>query len=296
MNNEELQINLEQSVLEYQCALKENSKFKMEDAYKKITRYYNPMSYYSFWYDQYKHLFDSQDDFISDYIRVFITVITNWRPKDQRNKSRYNGSGEFKNYFIGSLYHNYVNMIKSDQAAKRNVTQQCPICNDWVNPMSTHIITDHSNLLWEYLEELNINIENAIHCPCCDSFKISKQNMSRSRELMKAHFISKHTKLLFAKFNEMFPHISTVSPKITSNQIVDENDELDIYEVTEAKSNLFDKLLYLGLTQNQKIMIEGVLNGETNIVYKSDRYDCSKEQWEKELESLKEVVSIHGII
>jgi hypothetical protein len=294
--NSEIQLRLEDAVLKYQAVSAKGDKNDIELAYKKITKLYNPLDFYHNWYDQYYYLFDSQEDFVADYLRVFATVLLGWKPRNQRGKSRYEGSGEFKNYFIGSLYHNYINMVKSDQAAKRNITKLCPICDEWVNPISTHLITDHSHILWQYLEEMDIDIESLSSCPLCTNFKVAKSNNDPKKitELLKAHFISKHTSLLFNKFNEMYPEISTISPKISSTSVHEGDEELDLYEVVEEKNNLLSKLHFLNLTDVQKHAIEQVLNGDTNLTYKPDKYKCTKEQWEIEMESLRETISIYG--
>lgn len=294
--NSEIQICLEDAILHYQKIAGNNSKLELDIAYKKITNLYNPLDYYHAWYDQYKYLFDSQEDFIADYLRVFVTVLLNWKPRGQRKKSRYEGTGEFKNYFIGSLYHNYINMVKSDQAAKRNVTKQCPICKDWVNPISTHIIVEHSNLLWQALEEMDIDLESLSACPLCTNFKISKTANGKKKitELLKAHFISKHTSILFNKFNELYPDVSTISPKIVSTKVEDGHDELDIYDVTEDTSGLMSKLYLLNLSDMQKEIIAQILNGDMNISYKPEKYKCTKDEWDIEIESLKDAINICG--
>ena len=294
--NSEIQSRLEKAVLNYQQIAQSGEKNAIEFAYKKVTNLYNPLDFYHNWYDQYYYLFDSQEDFVADYLRVFVTVLLGWKPRNQRSKSRYEGSGEFKNYFIGSLYHNYINMVKSDQAAKRNITKQCPICEEWVNPISTHLITCHSNLLWTYLEEMGIELESLSSCPLCTNFRIGKNNNDPNKivGLLKAHFISKHVSLLFNKFNEMYPDISTISLKISSTVLHDSDEELDLYEVIEEKTNLLNKLELLNLSEIQKSAIEQILNGDMNLVYKPEKYKCTKEQWETEMESLRETIGIYG--
>jgi hypothetical protein len=44
----------------------------------------------------------------------------------------------------------------------------------------------------------------------------------------------------------------------------------------------------------QKNAIEQILNGDTTLVYKPEKYKCTKEQWEVEMESLRETISIYG--
>ena len=297
IQNSEYQLYLEKSVLDYQKSLESDNKTDIDLAYQKVVKLYNPLDFYSNWYEQYKYLFDSEDDFVADYLRVFATVLKNWKPRNLRAKSRYEGSGEFKNYFIGSLYHNYINMVKSDQAAKRNLTKQCPICFEWVNPISTHLITFHADILWNYLEELDIDLDSLTNCPLCTNFKITKSVLSsreKTTQILKAHFISKHTSMLFNKFNELYPDISTISPKITSTYIEEDSDELDIYDVTETKDCLVSKLLLSDLDPIQKTIVENILNGESNLIYKADRYRCTKEEWENALQSLKETINIYG--
>jgi hypothetical protein len=290
-----LQEQLEEAVLNYQVAYKKGGAF-IEAAYKRVVNLYDPLDFYHAWYEQYKYLFDSEEDFISDYLRVFVTVLLNWKPRNLRKKSRYNGSGEFKNYFIGSLYHNFINMVKSDQAAKRNLTKQCPICNEWVNPISTHLISCHSNLLWDYLEEINIDIDSLTSCPICSNYKLPKSanNKEKIKEQIKAHFISKHTSLLFHKFNDLFPDISTISPKLVSSFIEEDEDDLDIYDVTEDKDYLVSNLLLMDLSEFERKIVEQILNGEIEIFYKPEKHKCTQEEWDMAMENIKEAMNICG--
>lgn len=289
------QSKLEDAVLLYQKEVKNGNKNDIELAYKKITNLYDPLAFYHNWYDQYKYLYDSQEDFIADYLKVFATVLVGWKPRNQRKKSRYGGTGEFKNYFMGSLYHNFINLVKADQAAKRNLTTCCPICSEWVNPISTHLISNHSSLLWDYLDEMDIDLNSLNSCPFCPNFKIIKNvnNREKLTNLLKDHFLSKHTSLLFTKFNDLYPTISTISPKINSVH-VDENEELDIYDITEDKDSLINKIFSLELTELQKKLINQILNGESTLVYKEGKYKCTKEEWDLEIENLREAISIYG--
>ena len=293
--NLEFQNQLEDLVLKYQEIVSNKNQTNIELAYKQIVNLYDPLDFYHSWYDQYKYLFDSQEDFVADYLRVFATVLLGWKPRNLRKKSRYDGSGEFKNYFIGSLHHNYINLVKSDQAAKRNTTKYCPLCNEWVNPISTHLITDHPSLLWDHLEEMEIDVQLLTSCPFCNNFKISK-NASKEKvtSLIRHHFLSKHTSLLFAKFNELYPSISTISPKTSSTLIDDGDDELDLYDVTQEDDNLINKLLLMDLNDVQKHIIEQILNGDTNLSYKSEKYKCTRDEWDSAIENLKEVINLHG--
>ena len=187
-------------------------------------------------------------------------------------------------------------MVKSDQAAKRNLTKQCPICDEWVNPISTHLISCHSSILWNYLEEMNIDIDSLGSCPFCTNFKISKSATDKNKiiQLLKAHFISKHTSLLFHKFNEMYPAISTISPRIVSSFIEENDDELDIYDITEEKNNIVTKLYMMNLNDTERSIVDQILNGEQTPIYKEDKHKCTKDEWDDAMESLKGAMQICG--
>lgn len=296
LNNESQNV-LEDAVLKYKDAAERQDKYDMELAYKKVIGIYDPFKYYHNWYNQYKYLFDSQEDFLADYTKVFINVLKNWTPRNKRKKSRYDGSGDFKNFFIGSLNHNYINMVKADQAAKRNTTNLCPICNQWVSPLSTHILNDHSDLMWVYLEEMEIDIESLTGCPFCANFKIPKNIQSRMEmtEYIKQHIKSKHTSVLFHRFNDLYPNSPTISPKITSTNIEENNDELDVYDIVEEENGLLNKLYSLNLSPIQQDIITRILNGENNLNYKSSQLECTKEEWDTELEKLRETMSLYGL-
>ena len=145
-----------------------------------------------------------------------------------------------------------------------------------------------------YLKEIKIDVESLSSCPFCVNFKISKNSNASIVELIKSHFISKHTSLLFAKFNEIFPEISTISPKIVSSRIDEGDEELDIYDVTEDEDNLINKLYISNLSDLEKNIIEQVLNGENNLTYKEDKYKCTIEEWTNAVENLKETINMYG--
>lgn len=299
MNNElntESQNILEDAVIKYKDAAERQDNYDMEMAYKNVIGIYDPLKYYHNWYNQYKYLFDSQEDFLADYLKVFVNVLSNWTPRNKRKKSRYDGSGDFKNFFIGSLSHNYINMVKADQAAKRNTTNLCPICSQWVSPLSTHILNNHSDLIWQYLDEMGIDTESLTGCPFCANFKMPKTTETRMEmtEFIKQHIKSKHTSVLFHRFNDLYPDSPTISPKTTSTNIEENNDELDVYDIVEDENNLLNKLYSLDLSPIQQSIISKILNGESNVVYKAGQFECTKEEWENELEKLKETMNLYG--
>ena len=174
LNKARTQENLEHAILKYQKSLTTNNNQLIDKCYKDICKLYPPLMHMQEWWNQYHYLYDSQEDFTQDYIRIFCNVLSNWKPRNVRKKSRYDGSGEFKNYFIGALQHNYINLVKADNAGKRNPSQKCPICEKWVNPLSTHILNHHSHILWDHLEATNIKLNEITHCPFCKSHKMPR--------------------------------------------------------------------------------------------------------------------------
>lgn len=291
------QAELEQAVLEYKKIATGQATGSTEDAYRKVIKIYNPLSFYHNWYEQYKFLFDSEEDFIADYQGVFIKILTSWKPRSERKKSRYEGTGQFKNYFIGSLFHNYVNMIKANQAAKRNITTLCPCCQEWVNPLSTHLIKKHSDILWDHIEGMGIDIDSLTSCPFCSSYK-PKSSLQTTEEIVdhiKKHIISKHSSHLFHKFNETHPTYSTVAPRVHSNTIDDDGEAHDIYESQMSQSSIIDKLYDSGgLSEMQEYIINQAMNGEA--ITKPGKYKCTKEEWDDAIEGIKKAMEIHGVL
>jgi hypothetical protein len=50
----------------------------------------------------------------------------------------------------------------------------------------------------------------------------------------------------------------------------------------------------LDLSDLQKNIICQALNGETNMIYKPEKYKCTKDEWEQALEKIKEAINICG--
>ena len=231
------QEKLESAILYYQKILAGGNSRLIDQAYKNVCRLYPPLMHLQEWYQQYHYLYDSQEDFQQDYIRIFCNVLSAWKPRGVRKQSRYDGTGEFKNYFIGALQHNYINLVKADNAGKRNPSCRCPICDKWVNPLSTHLRTHHVDLLWDQLSINGFDINKIKNCPYCKSHKLPRSYECLSEEgeicngtnegcencreaaitkAIKKHMLSKHSSLLFQRFNEIHPNYQTVSPRAMS--------------------------------------------------------------------------------
>lgn len=294
--NQGEQSSLEKAVLDYQLCIKTGNKVLIQEAYDKVCEIYNPHNFKSTWWEKYHYLYDSQDDFTADYMRIFSSVLIGWTPRENRKKSRYDGTGEFKNYFIGSLHHNYINMVKSDQAGKRNVTKKCPICGVWVTPLSTHIRDCHVELLWDQLELANVNMENLSSCPLCKTFKIPPFTSNiELQNIIKKHLISQHSTHLFSRFNDLYPDDLTMSPKPNSIYIEENGEELDLTDTVES-SQIISNLMCLNLSDVQQAIIHKILSGDLNINYNKDTFDCTSEEFNIALEGLQDAMVICGAI
>lgn len=317
MNNDAksvIQENLEASIIKYQKSLLTNNKQLIERCYREVCRLYPPLLHMQEWWNQYYYLYDSHEDFESDYIKIFCNVLSNWKPRSTRKTSRYNGSGEFKNYFIGALQHNYINLVKADNAGKRNPAQKCPICEKWVNPLSTHILHHHQNLLWDYMNEQGYNLSLLERCTFCKSHKMPRtfvcnENCLNPREngcddcikakkleAIKKHLLSKHSSLLFQRFNDLYPNYQTVSPRALSVYMSEENDvEENCYYDQLQDDNKIDNFMKLNMSDLETMIINNALNGSSSIKFDAKLYNCSVDEFNLALDSIKSKMSLVGL-
>jgi hypothetical protein len=308
------QENLEKAILKYQSALLTDNKWVIDKSYKEICKIYPPYLHMQEWWNQYHYLYDSQEDFASDYIKIFCNVLSNWKPRSTRKLSRYGGSGEFKNYFIGALQHNYINLVKADNAGKRNPTQKCPVCEKWVNPLSTHILHHHADILWKHLLSTGIKLEELERCGFCKSHKMPRSYecledcndkeetacekclVSQRTAVIKKHILSKHSSLLFQKFNELYPDHQTVSPRALSVYLSDEDDGEGVCYYDSLKDdNKVGNFLKLEMNDVESKIIKNILNGNLKIKYDPKLYQCSISEFNIAVENIKNKMSIAGI-
>jgi hypothetical protein len=293
---------LESAILAYQKSLVDKDSSSQEKHFKNICEIYKPQEYIPKWYSHYKHLYDSPEDFEQDYMRVFCTTLSAWKPRHLRKPSRYGGKGHFQNFFWGALSHSYINGVKSEAAAKRNLQQQCPICGDWCNPLSTHLLNHHIDLLWNRLIEMGYVITELTNCPFCRSFKLPKQQSMSDEEYkdkittaLRKHMVSMHSSVLFETFHEKYPDHVTVSAKSVSVYIHDSNneEEANAYDSFESKAGI-DSLMSLNLTPLQIVIIGKILNdGMLNINH--SQCDCTEDEFQEALSGLQDALVISGI-
>lgn len=312
--NIQTQISLEAAILRYQKSLLTANKQLIERCYREICRIYPPLTHMQEWWNQYHYLYDSHEDFESDYIKIFCNVLSNWQPRSKRKVSRYNGTGEFKNYFIGALQHNYINLVKADNAGKRNPSQKCPICEKWVNPLSTHILNCHQDIMWNWMKEQKYDFTQLDRCPLCKTHKMPRtyncsdecENQveggcldciqNKKIEIIKKHLISKHSTILFQRFNELYPNHQTVSPRALSVYMSEDNDsEENCYYDQIKDDNLIEKFMMLEMSDLESKIINNALNGPSSIKFDSKLYNCSMDEFNCAVESIKNKMVLVGL-
>ena len=307
------QENLEKSILRYQDSLLTGNKWKIDRSYKEVCKLYPPYLHMQEWWSQYHYLYDSQEDFASDYIKIFCNVLSNWKPRSTRKQSRYGGSGEFKNYFIGALQHNYINLVKADNAGKRNPTQKCPICEKWVNPLSTHILNHHHHILWDHLKNTGIILEELERCPFCKNHKMprsydcseectSKQDgacescmIEKRTAVIKKHILSKHSSMLFQKFNELYPNYQTISPRAMSVYMSEDDDDENCYYDHVEDKNKIQNLMRFSMSEIEFKIINSALSGTKDIKYDPKVYNCTLNEFQEALENVKDKMALVGL-
>lgn len=305
---QKVQHNLEQVIIAYQDACNKNQQINITKYYEEICRLYPPIKFINVWLKKYGHLFDTREDFTQDYLRVFCTSLLSWKPRSIRKESKYGGSGDFKNFFWSSLSNNYINMIKAESSAKRNQEKQCPICEQWVSPLSKHLIQKHSGLLYERIQQMGFSVSTLVTCPFCKSYKnphysecehitsgcCDSCKMETSRQSLCKHFISMHSAYLFEHFHDLYPEHLTLPNKPSSIYHEDDNGETyDLYDRMPSNNHL-DSLLSLSLTQVQQNIVDKILNGN-NFKYSASVYKCNYDTYTKELEDLKNKMTLCGM-
>jgi predicted transcriptional regulator len=301
----EEQEKLEKAIIKYQESIKMGDSSFIEKTYSEVYKIYPAMNFAYIWFKKYYYLYDSKEDFDQDYLRIFCTSLVSWKPKGLRKKSLYNGSGQFKNYFWSSLQNNYINMVKAENSGKRNLSLKCPVCDEWCNSLSTHIIKKHDDLLWDVIKKNGFTFNGGNKCPFCKTYKIIKryQNVVDEEVLisrLKKHILSMHSKFLFEEFKEQYPEYINLSSKPISVYVSNEqNDdgEVSIYDLIQQDSKIKD-LYNSGLSGIQQTILNNVLNGnikKVSISYDPKLYKCTLDDFQKELNNLKDKLFLCGI-
>ena len=109
-----------------------------------------------------------------------------------------------------------------------------------------------------------------------------------------------HSNYLFEYFKEEFPgYITGSNAKPLSVYISngDEDSELNLYDTVGANSKM-DDLYNLGLSGVQHQIIQKIFNDRkrnSGVYYDSKMYNCTQQEFEEELDDLKEKLFLCGI-
>lgn len=302
------QASLENYILLYQDAYQSKEHVVAEEYYSHICEEYNPKSYIRKWYSKYGHIYDSLEDFEQEYMCAFLSAVRNWKPRHLRRKSTYDGKGYFMNYFWACLRYKFINEIKAAATCKMNVAKQCPLCLDWHSPLSTHLIKQHADILWDHLRESGLILNQLKTCPYCSTIKITKLaackhqtpgcescNHNHKIELIKKHLLSHHSNYLFERFHALYPEVVTLSSKPISVNLQEDEDSDSLYDIVPS-TPLVSDLMEQGLTAIQQVIIVRILDhGLTEVKYDTKLYKCSESEFENELEDLKTKLVVCGL-
>jgi len=170
--------------------------------------------------------------------------------------------------------------------------------------------------LWAQLKINGHNIETLTNCPLCKSHKLPRQYNCLINEgeictgagdcaeckrvginnAIRKHMLSKHSTLLFQRFNETYPGYQTVSPRalsIYTNEDED-GDEGCYYDKVEERNNL-NNLMSMDLNDIENKILANILNGSTNLKFDAALYNCSIEEFNDAIDGLRDKMSIAGL-
>ena len=301
------QNHLESAILAYQHALSTGNSAEIADAYNAVSRIYPPLNFVNKWYRKYRHLYDTREDFIQEYLIKFCEVLAKWKPRDIRPQSKFGGSGNFMNYYWSALQKHYSNLVKRAAAGRRNTSCMCPICETWCISLSTHLRKSHEELLWDQMDAFGMPVEMLTRCPFCTSHKVPRTApcshqprgacddclQTYGNQKLREHLLSAHSGLLFERFRDIYPNHITLSSRPASVYMFDDDgdDDFNLYDVVPDTGHL-QSLLASTLTPVQKSILQRVIfQRATQVSYDADLYNCSPEEFAIEFENLNAAIN-----
>ena len=125
----------------------------------------------------------------------------------------------------------------------------------------------------------------------CESCMIEKRTA-----VIKKHILSKHSSMLFQKFNELYPDHQTVSPRALSVYMSEDDDSEDVCFYDNIKdSNKVNDLLSLSMTDIETKIVNNILNGSLKLKFDSKLYNCTALEFNNAVENIKSKLSIIGL-
>jgi hypothetical protein len=155
---------------------------------------------------------------------------------------------------------------------------------------------------------LGHNVDELTRCPLCRSHKIpqtvapdfvEKENglFLTQNFAVKKHMLSKHSPLLFEKFNDLYPEHDTLNVKPVSNYMMDDSgeNEINVYETVTGDDKI-SSLWATNLSDIQRQILELIIVQKSKkIIYLPDVYNCSNEEFNVQLDDLRSKLVICGI-
>jgi hypothetical protein len=198
-------------------------------------------------------------------------------------------------------------MVKAENSGKRSIASRCPLCEEWCASLSTHLIQHHDEFLWNLMIKSGFEFDGLDKCPFCISWKISPKLVSATdediiKEKLKKHILSMHSNYLFEYFKEEYPgYITSQTSKPSSVYMScdsEDNNELNMYDTVGRSGSRIEDLYSSGLTEIQEQIISKIFNERgknLSVVYDSKLYNCKEEEFQLELDDLKQKLFLCGI-
>ena len=286
---------------------------------------YEPEKYVWKWKERYSHLFDSQDEFNSVFDECFVKACRGFADAEKRETLGINvmGNGSFNNYFYGVLTNTFANIMKKRICKSRNPQVRCPICDEMVSPLTTHVLRDHR----EYADGIVSDMvkdqgDTPWTCSLCPNY--AKRIEFENREDLKQHVVAKHSSEIFDRFSSEHPkHSMAIRDHASSGGIIGDDEVITTHdaiernfsrgvmqqhEETNAKYdevNLGHAILSAGLSECQMAIVDCILGNRRatkmpsrkklceNCTHgregKCDRGRClTKDEYASEITGLKE--------
>jgi len=168
---------------------------RSENDFEMICDIYKPLQYEQSWFEDYGFLFGyNREDFHQEFMACFVKAC---------NKYRTAPGHRLNSYFYGVLKKTMVNLLKRKAVGFRNIKVLCPLCNEMVAPLSTHLLKKHLELTDDLFTSMGKKVADVIECPLCPSHhrKVTFKNEEHRRR----HTMSRHSSQVFSMFLRRFP-------------------------------------------------------------------------------------------
>jgi len=187
-NSQMSELELQEAILLYQAT---NS----EDDFRLICERYDPLRYRNRWHASYGHLFDEEADFDGQMMECFVKACT-----------RYERGRSLNPFYWGILRTTFANTIKHRTAKLRNPRVRCPICEDLVGPLGTHVLEGHPEIVIQVLRDHRLDPATTTTCPFCrEKIPIVFADDAHRAK----HFRARHSGKIFDSFMRLYPNHHT---------------------------------------------------------------------------------------